>query len=240
MKNVLFVVAIVVSAAMANAYVLDWTAVNYTAGAAHQQFANVGGSGIAMDFQWYNGDTGQPGGTFLNAGLPNDEDGLLPVYPNAEHGLWYATGNSNDVSLVITFSQTVSNVMFSIYDIDGLGANKESVRIKGFDTAGVAIDLSKYWCSYGDDITFYEEGTAAFGYQFINNGLNDEDPGVADWQRNLATIGMDSGAQIKSIGIAFLNNDGERGQILTDISFVPEPATMVLLALGGMLLRRKK
>jgi hypothetical protein len=231
----LVMIFLVLGVTTANAYVLDWTGVNYTAGATYQQFANVNGSSVTMDFQWYNG-AGQPGGTFL-AGLPNDEDGLTG-YPGAEPGLWWGTGNNNDVSLVITFSQTVSNVDFSIYDIDGITTNMESVRIKAMDTAGVGVDISNYWWSLGSEVTV-NPGNAAFGVQFINAAGIDLNPGQTGWEKNQAMIGID-GVQIKKIGIAFLNNDGDRGQILTNISFVPEPATIALLALGGMLLRRKK
>jgi hypothetical protein len=237
MKKVLVAIIFVLGVTTANAYLLDWTGVNYTAGAVYQQFANVGGSGVTMDFQWYNGATGQPGGTFL-AGMPNDEDGLTG-YPGAEPGLWWGTGSGNDVSLVITFSQTVSNVGFSIYDIDGITANMESVRIKGFDAAGVAVNLSNYWYSPGSEVTVVTNNLGG-GIEFINKAGVDLNPGQTGWEKNQAWIGIDGAVQIKKIGIAFLNNDGDRGQILTDISFVPEPATMVLLALGGMLLRRKK
>ncbi len=237
MKNILLAVIIVLSAATANAYVLDWTAVDYAAGATYQQFANIGGSGINMDFQWVDG---APGGLAnMYSGLP-DDDALTTQYPSAAPGLWYATNNGGDVSVVITFSQVVSDICFSIYDIDGATANMEKVRIKGFDINDNPVDIGSYcWFNNGNEIGV-TVGNAAFGVEFANLAGVDLNPGQAGWEKNQALIGIDSGAQIKKLGIAFTNLDGVRGQIIENISFVPEPTTMVLLALGGLLLGRKK
>ena len=124
-------------------YVLDWTAVDYTDGSTLETITNVDGSGVDMTFTWVDGAP-NPGLGLLFDTLPDDEDGLWATYPAAEPGLWYATDNSGDISLVITFSELVSEVSFGIYDIDGNANNVESVRIKGFDADGNTVDLSNH------------------------------------------------------------------------------------------------
>jgi hypothetical protein len=226
------------SMAGVQAYMLDWTAVDYTAQAMSQTFTNVGGSGVDMTFSWLKGANPAVPSDFYDS-LPNDEE-ALSIYPGAEPGLWYATDNNVDVSLVITFSELVSNVSFGIYDIDGDAYNRESVRIKGFDELGAAVDLLNYAVGYGSEVTYYTDGTANFGVQFINSSGYDTDPGEIGWEESMAMVSIDSGVELSKVGIAFLNNDGLRGQILTNISFVPEPATMLLMGLGSAVILKRK
>lgn len=220
-------------------YVLDWTAVEYTDGSLLETFTNVDGSGVDMTFTWVDGAP-NPGLGLLFDTLPDDEDGLWASYPAAEPGLWYATNNNGDISVVITFSELVSNVSFGIYDIDGNANNVESVRIKGFDALGNPVDLSNYALGYGSHVEAYTDGTAAFGWQFRNLDNYDTNPGAAGWEESMGMISIDSGVELSKIGIAFLNNDGSRGQILTNISFVPEPATMLLMVLGSAVVLKRK
>jgi len=239
MKKILLAFLFIASVAAVQAdFTLDWTAVDYTDGSLLETFTNVDGSGVDMTFTWLDGAPGGLGQLFDT--LPDDEDAIWPTYPAAEPGLWYATNNSGDISLVITFSELVSNVSFGIYDIDGNVNNVESVRIKGFDALGNPVDLSNYAVGNGSHVQIYTDGTAAFGYQFKNLDNYDKNPGEAGWEESMGTISIDSGIELSKVGIAFLNNDGSRGQILTNISFVPEPATITLLALGGLLLRKRR
>jgi hypothetical protein len=242
MKKVLLAFLFMASVAVVQAdFTLDWTAVDYTDGSLLETFTNVDGSGVDMTFTWSNGAP-DPGLGLLFDNLPDDEDALWPTYPAAEPGLWYATNNSGDISLVITFSELVSNVSFGIYDIDGNVNNVESVRIKGFDALGNPVDLSNYAVGNGSHVQIYTDGTAAFGYQFKNLDNYDKNPGEAGWEESMGIISIDSGVELSKVGIAFVNNDGARGQILTNISFVPEPATMLLMGLGSaaLLLKRKR
>jgi hypothetical protein len=239
MKKVLLAFLFVTSVAgLQAAFTLDWTAVDYTDCSLLETFTNVDGSGVDMTFTWVDGAPGGLGQLFDT--LPDDEDGIWPTYPDAEPGLWYATNNSGDISLVITFSELVSNVSFGIYDIDGNVNNVESVRIKGFDALGIPVDLSNYAVGYGAHVELYTDGTAAFGYQFRNLDNYDTDPGEVGWEASMGLISIDSGVELSKVGIAFLNNDGSRGQILTNISFVPEPATMLLMGLGSAVLLKRK
>jgi len=239
MRKVLLALLFMVSVAGLKAdFMLDWTAVDYTAQAMSQTFTNVGGSGVDMTFSWLKGANPATPADFYDS-LPNDEE-ALSLYPGAEPGLWYATDNNVDVSLVITFSELVSNVSFGIYDIDGNVNNVESVRIKGFDALGNPVDLSNYAVGYGAHVELYTDGTAAFGYQFRNLDNYDTDPGEVGWEESMGIISIDSGVELSKVGIAFLNNDGLRGQILTNISFVPEPATMLLMGLGSAVLLKRK
>ena len=243
MKKVLLAIlfALSMTGLHAATYTLDWTSVDYTATSLNENFYDVDNSGVNMNFEWFDGEN--PGLTSLvnEYGLP-DDDALLTSYPGAEPGLWYATNNQGDVSLVITFSELVTNVSFGIYDIDGDAYNRESVRIKGFDGNGNAVNLSSYSVGYGSEVTYYTDGSADFGVQFINSSDYDTDPGEIGWEESMAMVAIDSGVEIQKVGIAFLNNDGSRGQILTNVSFdyIPEPATMLLMGLGSAVMLRKK
>ena len=241
MKKLLLAIIFTLSVTgYAATYTLDWTAVDYTATSLNENFYDVDNSGVNMNFTWVDGPNAGLASLVNDYSLP-DDDALLTSYPGAEPGLWYATNNQGDVSVVITFSELVKNVSFSIYDIDGDAYNRESVRIKGFDVNGDAVDLSSYGVAYGSQVTYYTDGTADFGVQFINSSNYDTDPGELGWQESMAMVAIDRGVEIQKVGIAFLNNDGSRGQILTNISFdyVPEPATMLLMGLGSTVLLKR-
>jgi hypothetical protein len=240
-------VAVAFVAGAAQAVVLNWNApgVDYPAGGVGPVlFNSVGGSSTNMTFAW-SGNTNRflSGYDYTGTGSPlvtlPDDDATPVAYPGVS-ALWYATNflsTTESVSLTITFSQPVTNVSFHIYDIDGIIPASESTRIKGF-LSGVPTLPSDFGGGTDVDIAVVPVDTDPAtndGIIFSSKGGGDTNPPLAandGWVTFAGPIDM--------IGMQFRSSVGARGQFLSDITFVPEPATMILLAAGGLLALRRR
>jgi hypothetical protein len=214
----------------AKAAILNWyDDVDYAAGSLNQTFTNIDGSGIDITFAW-SGNTNR-----LLANFPDDDTAKTQFNLS---GLWYAANfaayPSESVSVVITFSQPVTNVSFNVYAIDGLIADTEKTRIKAF-LNNVATLPNNYGSGNNVRTQIVPIGSTDDGLTFWNktSGSTPLDPANQGW--------VTFNGPIDKIGLQFkAAAGGDRGQFLGDISFAPEPATIAVLGLGSVLLLRKK
>jgi len=235
-----WIVALVaVLSVCAQAAELDWSAVDYApAGGTLATFNNVDGTTVDMTFQW----SGSTDNFLTNWGsppisLPDDDPAASQFGMSA---LWYAVNfnDANDsISLVITFSETVTGVRFDLYDIDGVSPIFENTRIKGFlDTVAMLPD--EFGCGSDVAVQILPIGTLPVsGVVFSNLGQYDTNPpNDAHW----AYVVFDG--PLNKIGMQYKCSTGlERGQLIGNVTFIPEPGTLLVLSLGGLLgLRRKR
>lgn len=235
MKRILAALVIAILAVNVNAAVLNWyNDVDYAAGSLNQTFNNIDGSGVNVNFAW-SGNTNR-----MLAGYPDDDSAKTSFDMSA---LWYAANfaayPSEGVSVTITFSEPVYGVNFTLYDIDGETPLIEKTRIKGF-LAGVPTLPSSY--NAGDDVLVEiipvdTDPLTEDGFIFWNDGTFDNGP-LSDLNQGWVTFA----GPINQIGLQFKASAGaDRGQLMGDITFVPEPATISMLGLGVLgLLRRRK
>ncbi len=242
-KKLAIVAVLFACAGVAGASVLQWdaTGVTYPQGdTGPVTFTNVDGTGVDITIDWL-GDTGtflsgwaMAGGTY---DLPSDE----AAEEFSMSALWWANNftSGQSVSMVISFSEPVTDVNFTLFDIDGVQPQWEKTRIKAFSGGlGGTASLPSMW-TLGSDVNFtiVAIGNPGDGLILTNGGAGDTTPPDAIHQAELDFFGP-----IDTIGIAYSSiAAADRGQLIGDISFVPEPATMALLALGGLaVLRRRK
>jgi hypothetical protein len=235
MKRILAALIVAILAANLNAAVLNWyNDVDYAAGSLNQTFNNIDGSGVNVNFAW-SGNTNR-----ILAGLPDDDAAKTNFDMSA---LWYAANfaayPSEGVSVTITFSEPVYGVNFTLYDIDGETPMIEKTRIKGF-LAGVPTLPDSYDCGNNvliEIIPVDTDPSTEDGFIFWNDGYIDYSPPNALSQGWVTFDGP-----IDMIGLQFKAGAGaDRGQLMGDITFVPEPATISMLGLGVLgLLRRRK
>ena len=225
------------TSAYAVPYSLQWDAatVDYPGGSTSPvNFADVDGSGIDVSMSW-SGDTDRfltdydiGGGTLVS--FPDDDviAGLS--------GLWLAMEfaiENESVTATFVLSQPVTSVHIPIYDIDGVSPTFERLLIRGYDGANGVVPVQY---EAGDDllasvVPYDGGGPPDWGFEFLNGGENDVD--VPPPNPNSGWVLFDD--PIDSFTLEYAATPGaERGMIIGDITFVPEPSTLALL-MGSLL-----
>ena len=218
--------------AYAEPHSLQWDAptVDYPGGSTSPvNFGDVDGSGIDVSISW-SGNTDRfltdydiGGGTLVS--FPDDDviAGLS--------GLWLAMGfatENESVTATFVFSQPVTSLHIPVYDIDGVSPTFERLLIRGYDGANGVVPVQY---EAGDDlittvVPYDGGGSPDWGFEFLNGGENDVD--VPPPNPNSGWVLFDD--PINSLTLEYAATpDAERGMIIGDITFVPEPSTLGLL-----------
>lgn len=238
MKNGIVLLLFAAMSFTANAYLLHWADyMSVAPGTKTYDYVNVNGSGIDIRVDWVVN-------TNMLTGYPtNDIDGL-----GMGSGHWFANTNTGVSTVIVSFSEPVPYCKFDLWEIDGQMTGMPSLtnyvdkaRIKGWNqpynlTGATHITPSSF--DGGSDLAFIEGPYSGLdsGLNIINGGgqdIFDANPENHAW-----VVFADENFQ--SFVIEFSSKGLNRGAVLGDIEFIPEPATMALLALGGLLLRGRK
>jgi hypothetical protein len=198
---------------------LDWAVYDWSGGSLSNTY-NVDGVNVTLTF---TGDTSR----ILNS--HSSTPGPLPTDLHSwdAQGLWWAANFNQlgqSLTLTITFDQVVSDVAFSIHDLDGSGGNWEQVTVSG-SALGSAVNPA-----------------ITAGAKHILTGTTIASNNYDQTPADVATTAMIQFASADTIVLLYESNiNAERGEILSNITFIPEPATLLLLGAGAVgLLRRSK
>jgi len=219
MKNVLVAVSCLVLMASVNASTLVWNGAQWPYGSLEESY-NIDGVGLDIAF---SGNTDALIGSHPNTGgnaLPTDLFTGWDV-----QGLWWGNETVVDpgapIVITMTFDTPVTDLNFSFYDLD----DGEQLDMDAY--LGAAPE-DPFEVIYGginyDNVTGLFDGAGVIG-----------NPGDAV---NTATITfMDP---VDTLVFSYSAPQANRGMLLSNVTFVPEPATLSLLALGAFVLRRRK
>jgi len=161
-------------------------------------------------------------------------------------------GLASLASAAITLQQDSQSGIFSLSYAGGMLTISASSAVPvdpfiyvGLQTSGSAVISDTGWSSIHADTTIFA-GTPLSGTLAGANGIvagigttGTTSIGSGNILWNIAISGIANGDTIK-LGLLNDNWDGYNQVYYTGTFMVPEPATMSILALGGLLLRRKK
>jgi len=264
---------------MATAVTLDWDQQDWNKGSTEQTFYNIGNSGVDVTISLslsydsasyrnpYNRwDRYKTTSSFIDGG-PDDNntfggDGYIKDEESLYMGINLATDDRNVsyLDVTISFSQSVTDLDFSLFDVDSFGYNyyggyETGIQFRdvidqiqssnnGSDagTASVSYNSSKiYTETNGGD-------TAYLGNTRLNDGGNDQN----DNPRSVLDLGWSSPVDTVSFRYSTTGDavadPGQQAISLSDISFcsykaVPEPATYLvgtLIPLGLLIMNRRR
>lgn len=216
-RAIVWIVVVVAWAGSAFGMELNWDSVVWP----DESLANsytVGGVGVDVAF---SGSTDK-----LYAPFPTTD---TSAYPGIG-GLWPAAKNlatTDAVMLSIDFSQPVTDLTFSIYDVDFYITGTERVSYCAFDDGSTVYA----------DVTLGSKITQETPVCFVGEHGNGAQPGDEN-----NTLSFCFPYAVDSVELTFdVVGGGNFGLIVGDLTFVPEPATMSLLGVGLLsTLRRRK
>jgi len=134
---------------------------------------------------------------------------------------------SESITVTLQFSVDVTDVSFSMYDIDGTGSDSESVIVGGSRNGGV---IAMAGAMTGSGVDFDGIDT------FSNNGSSNANPPAAI---DSATV-LGFASEIDTLTISFSANSAGKGFLIGDISFLPAPGAAAFLCLGGLAAARRR
>jgi len=261
----------------AQAFVLDWNAVDWTqtwsanpSGTMSQTFNNVNASGVNITIQIERGpNTGatEPQNT---ANLPNDTTSNIthnwePTQEALMVDVDYTSATNDFVRFTITFSQTVYNVNFDLWDIDlgNSGGSTYQDVIRNFTATGGAAPVitalgSGTLDGFGEndvDVSIQGTGTNQVVYGISTLGsttsLGNEDDAFNSGDVNVNY----NGAGVTSVrfeywsgtgsfsGVSIPTNNTLQRISLADINFSDTPEVLsgfgALAACAAVLMRRR-
>lgn len=210
---------------LSGAAVLNWNSVDWPAGALNQPYVV---EGVTCDLT-FGGDT-----QYLLTNPPFSQDLPDDDHSYAVSGLWWGANFDTQavnpaITLTIEFSQPVSAAAFELYDIDGVlsSGQWETTQVDAY--LGIAPVAPVF--VPGAHVT-------VAGNILGSDGFFDGEPGDAG---NTAAVGLVFGDMIDTIVLTYQSNaDANRGQLIGNIEFVPEPATLLMFGAGGFLLRKRR
>lgn len=219
-KIVTFCVLFFTSGTFVSASLLDWSVVDWPSGSLSNTYSNVDGVGVDISLA-FSGDTSEilasHGST--SGALPTD------LHTWDAQGLWWAANFSQagqGLTLTIIFDTLVSDVAFSVHDIDGMSGNWEKLTVSGLASGSAVNPL-----------------ITAGANQILTGttiASNNYDQSPAD----PTTTALIQFASVDTIVLLYESNiNAERGEILSNIAFVPEPTTMLLLGAGALSFLRR-
>lgn len=236
MKKLLCILVVLCISLVANSYTLQWSDYSVPAGTTNYTYTNVDGSGIDINVNWFSNSN-------MLAGYPTLDVATLGI----TSGHWFANTNTGSTVVFVSFSEAIPYLKVNFSEIDGLMTGTASptnyidkIRIKGWDkdyagwNAGTATAIAASGYDGGEDIVFVEVPLNAAldsGLNIINGGLVDIFDNEA---ANRAWVTYEDNA-LKGFAFQFSSTGAERGAVMADLVFVPEPMTMVLVGLGAVL-----
>lgn len=265
---------------MAQADTLDWNKVNWSKGGEEQTFYDVDGSGIdititltlSYDSATYNKPHNHKKGYSTQTdwidGGPDDNntfggDGSKQTGESLYLGLNFASDNRK-VSYLdarISFSKSVSNVNFSLFDVDAYGYNYKGGYEKGIQFVDVIEYLESDYqgSSSGSATVDYNPGKINYvnngnGDQYYGNTILNSSADQSDNPKSALNIGWSDPVDTVSFryttGSSPVRDPGNQAIGLSNVSFyeynaVPEANTVItssfiVLGLGFMTWKRRR
>lgn len=224
MKRCFVTAAALLIVCAAGASMLNWDGSQWPHGFLTETYF-IDGVMVDMAFTGAVGSLISSHSAAYNQALPTDDWDRNAWSPTAPDALWWGVkelvSEGAPLEFTISFDTPVTDVAFCLYDLDGV----ELIYLSG-ELAGNNV----YPSMVSPGSIDYTPATG----RLYGNGISGN-PGAAN---NTACI--DFSGPIDKIVLSY-SGPKDTGVMLGDLEFVPEPASLTLLAMGaGALLRTRK